>query len=520
MPVSLESLKYYAEELQDKEQYYQAFQVYEKAYNFISTEMENEEYKDFFSDKKIIRDIIVNLSYCCERIENYEKSSYFIKRAFAMFKDDPEITYRVMKDYLLHGNLKRSAELYITVAQVTSDEEKAKLLLHAGDRRDSYNYASAFIKILRNAMELPFVKEDDKTLFSNKIVEVDSKLKHPKITTCILTKNDGKKIKECLESVQKFSFEILVIDCGSTDNTKEIVSEYTNILDYEFNNNYSDAKNYCIEKAKGDWILFIDPNQYLSKETEENILSYLYYQVNEDPYSLYCFSNIDTEKMGSQLIFYYRPSLFRNKLGIKFKRPIHEEIYHPERELKKVYCFSMEIKTESSQRSEEEFLEEELLYRKILNNAILNNPDTDDNYYYYHFSAINYSIHGEKKKALEDHYKALGLYKQKFPNKKDSFYLYLLMGIVKFLADKTENFDALKAFCDKVLEIKPDYPDVMYYLGTYYEKIGEIDNAISLYQKALELLQDKWYRVKNTDLPSIGEQIIYTLSDKFESFVW
>lgn len=60
--------------------------------------------------------------------------------------------------------------------------------------------------------------------------------------------------------------------------------------------------------------------------------------------------------MGNQLIFYYKPFLFRNNQGIHFRRSVHEEVFHPEKELKKIYCYSLEMKNQTKQKSEEEFL--------------------------------------------------------------------------------------------------------------------------------------------------------------------
>jgi glycosyltransferase involved in cell wall biosynthesis len=88
----------------------------------------------------------------------------------------------------------------------------------------------------------------------------------PKVSVIIPTYNRSHFIKDAVESVVKqtyYNFEVIVVDDGSTDNTKELLAEYVNKLNnfkyiYQDNQGRSAARNLGISLAKGDYIAFLD----------------------------------------------------------------------------------------------------------------------------------------------------------------------------------------------------------------------------------------------------------------------
>lgn len=96
----------------------------------------------------------------------------------------------------------------------------------------------------------------------------------PKITVIIPTYNEAAYIKDALHSVG-FADEIIIIDSFSSDQTVEIAKEYTsNILQRKFDN-FSSQKNYALKYATGDWILFIDADERVTRSLEAEILNVL-----------------------------------------------------------------------------------------------------------------------------------------------------------------------------------------------------------------------------------------------------
>lgn len=85
-----------------------------------------------------------------------------------------------------------------------------------------------------------------------------TKITHP-ISVCIIAKNEEANIEKCLSSLKPYGFEIIVVDTGSTDRTKQIAAQYADrVVDFAWTNDFSAARNYSLEQAKNDYVLILD----------------------------------------------------------------------------------------------------------------------------------------------------------------------------------------------------------------------------------------------------------------------
>ena len=65
------------------------------------------------------------------------------------------------------------------------------------------------------------------------------------ISLCMIVKDEEENIKDCLDSVQGIADEIIIVDTGSTDNTKSIAKNYTDKLyDYTWKDDFSAARKF------------------------------------------------------------------------------------------------------------------------------------------------------------------------------------------------------------------------------------------------------------------------------------
>ncbi|HEX6977574.1 MAG TPA: glycosyltransferase family 2 protein [Patescibacteria group bacterium] len=92
-----------------------------------------------------------------------------------------------------------------------------------------------------------------------------------KLSVLIIAKNEEKMIGECLESVG-WADEVIVIDTGSNDATKEIVKKHgVKVVSYLKGKNYSEWRNYALKLVSNDWILFVDADERVTPGLKDEI---------------------------------------------------------------------------------------------------------------------------------------------------------------------------------------------------------------------------------------------------------
>ena len=101
----------------------------------------------------------------------------------------------------------------------------------------------------------------------------------PLISVIVVTYNSAHFLKDALESIQKQTFkdyEVILVDDGSTDNTKEIAEEYEGIrYIYQEHSGISKARNTALKAAKGKWIATLDSDDLWKKDKLQKQIDYV-----------------------------------------------------------------------------------------------------------------------------------------------------------------------------------------------------------------------------------------------------
>ncbi len=93
------------------------------------------------------------------------------------------------------------------------------------------------------------------------------------ISLCMIVRNEEDTIARCLDSVKGIPDEIVIIDTGSTDRTKEIVSQYTDlVIDFTWIDDFAAARNFAFSKATMDYILWLDADDVFAASDREQLL--------------------------------------------------------------------------------------------------------------------------------------------------------------------------------------------------------------------------------------------------------
>ena len=95
------------------------------------------------------------------------------------------------------------------------------------------------------------------------------------ISICIIAKNEEHTLDKCLSALKPMDCEIIFVDTGSTDSTKQIAKKYTDkIYDFTWMDDFSVARNFSISKASHDWILVIDCDEYVENFDMQQLLAF------------------------------------------------------------------------------------------------------------------------------------------------------------------------------------------------------------------------------------------------------
>lgn len=99
-------------------------------------------------------------------------------------------------------------------------------------------------------------------------------MERPPISACIITFNEEKNIRDCLESI-KWVDDIVVVDSFSQDNTVQVSREYTDRVFETAWQGHVKQKNCALDHAKNEWVLCLDADERVSLELREEIERHL-----------------------------------------------------------------------------------------------------------------------------------------------------------------------------------------------------------------------------------------------------
>lgn len=138
------------------------------------------------------------------------------------------------------------------------------------------------------------------------------------LTLCMIVKNEEATLSRTLDSVKGLVDEMVVLDTGSRDRTREIAREFgARVYDFEWCDDFAVARNECLKHAQGDWILVLDADEVLVPE----IVPQIKQAIGSDRLLLI---NLIRQEIGaSQSPYSLVSRLFRNRLDIRFSRPYH-----------------------------------------------------------------------------------------------------------------------------------------------------------------------------------------------------
>lgn len=146
------------------------------------------------------------------------------------------------------------------------------------------------------------------------------------ISLCMIVKDEEKTLARCLESVKNLVDEIIIVDTGSTDQTKAIASHYTHkVYDFTWCDDFSKARNFSFSKATKEYILWLDADDVILEKDQVKLLK-LKDELDKKVDIVMLKYDLNLDANGIPALSYYRERILKRKNHYTWEGPVHEVI--------------------------------------------------------------------------------------------------------------------------------------------------------------------------------------------------
>lgn len=310
-----------------------------------------------------------------------------------------------------------------------------------------------------------------------------------RLSQCMIVKNEENNIRQALDWGKGIVWEKIVVDTGSTDRTVEIAESMgATVYSFEWINDFSAAKNYAISKASGDWIAFLDADEYLTDEWAQKLLLLLEKADNASCYAVRTpLLNLDDDGKVKSSVRHVR--FFRREKGLAYQNPIHEVLKKDGNALSfdrvldtgdKFPIFHTGYTKEASKRKNIKKRNMDILEAELKKNP--------DNYDLLGYLGDCYRMESETVEMAADCYrKAVSLFPQKFSvgDERSACTFIYLMVILYNAGDEQE----LLEIYDRVIRQMPWVYDADYLMGCYYLTRKDYQKVIFHFERTLQITE-------------------------------
>ena len=294
------------------------------------------------------------------------------------------------------------------------------------------------------------------------------------ISACFITKNEEKNIGRAIQSLQGMYDELVVVDTGSTDNTVAIAEKYgAKVYYFAWQNDFSLARNYAIDKAHGDWLIFLDADEYY----DGNISLREYLCCLEEQYPMreaVMISLYEAHMMDNPPMHVVR--IFRRHHDIRYKGAIHEVLNKEQGKLKIISADELKFIHTGYHPGNMEHKSKRNL--QLLLNDIEKNGENEA---YYYYIAECYFCLREYAKAIEYIKKAIDSPVRHYREEANYYHIYLeSMRQCNYPGEK------MLPVAKEAIQKFPDMPEFYGEQGIILSSIGKLDEAFFMLNKCVE----------------------------------
>lgn len=323
--------------------------------------------------------------------------------------------------------------------------------------------------------------------------------KQPKISLCMIVKNEAQWLPRCLNSVKGFVNEMIIVDTGSTDETVKIAEAHgANVVHQPWNDDFSESRNYALKHATGDWILHLDADEELVQEDIPLVKQLI---KNKETNGVYCLF-YSTQKVSSGCSQFYLPRLFRNNIGIYYRGRIHETPVIPGN----ISFSNIRIIHRGYSLDEATMATKRRRNASILLQELRKNPEDVAVHFYL---AKNYYEQGLYDLSLEEGKEVLRLLSSNNIAKRPEIETFLIMAYSHY---NKGNYQEAEKLCKYAIEIKSNYIDSHFFLGHLYLMQDKYASSIASFQRYFQIKGDLEKK------PEFNHLVIYSVTKSHEAY--
>ena len=146
------------------------------------------------------------------------------------------------------------------------------------------------------------------------------------VSLCMIVKNEEDVLERCLNSVSILVDEIIIVDTGSTDRTKEIAARFTSLIfDFPWRDDFAAARNASFAHASMDYCMWLDADDVLLEADQAAFLA-LKQTLDPDVSVVMAPYHTGFDESGRCTFSYYRERLIKNHAGMGWAGAVHEAV--------------------------------------------------------------------------------------------------------------------------------------------------------------------------------------------------
>jgi tetratricopeptide (TPR) repeat protein len=296
------------------------------------------------------------------------------------------------------------------------------------------------------------------------------------LTACLITRNEIDSLPRCLKSIRPVADQIIVVDTGSTDGTREAARRLgAEVHDLPWSDDFAAARNAAIERAACDWVLIMDADEQLPPGSAAQLRELLARPPQAAVCQLLTYAPSSTPaRAGLDLVGHLR--LFRRGLGIHFQGAIHEQLVDREgRLIDSAVATGIVVHHHGYLESREAVAERGERNLRLLSARAEAEPDNA--YVLFHLGHAQLAS-GEAEAGVSALRRALDLADDSQPFRPKT--AVLLAQALQFFGRHAQAEEAIRA----VLASHPEDPELLCALGRILEALDRADDAIEVYRAA------------------------------------